>query len=91
MLDLKRGCLYRIPLLVIGISIVSINYYWEVKIIGIIIIITSMKGIMKYIFHSGNKYTDWVMGLFSNKSIAMEIKNCNDMIDRLENVIDKGK
>lgn len=91
MLNMKKGCLYRIPLLVIGIYIICINYYWEIKIIGLVIAVISIKGIMKYILNSGNQCTEWLMRLFGTESLAMQIQNSKYIITMLENEIDKEK
>lgn len=91
MLDMKKGCLYRIPLLVVGIYIIRTNYYWEIKLIGIVIAAISAKGIMKYVFDSGNRCAEQLMRLSGHESLATQIINSKSIITRLESEIDKEK
>lgn len=84
MSELKKGCLYRIFLLAAGVYIFGSNYYWEVKFIGIIAVVISLKGIIKYMLNSGNKCMEWIMRLFNKESIAMQINHSKNSISAME-------
>lgn len=85
MSELKKGCLYRIFLLAAGAYIFGSNYYWEIKFIGVIVVVISLRGIIKYILNSGNKCMEWIMRLFNKESIALQINHSKNRISAMEN------
>lgn len=81
---LKISAIYKSLILLLGIFIIKDNFYWEIKLIGIVISVLCLKGILKYVLNLGWKSTDWVLKLFGYESISSRIDRCEETIDFLE-------
>lgn len=84
--DLKIGCLFRIPILLLGVFIAYTGYY-EMKLLGLMISILTIKGFARYLLNIGWKSTDWVLGLVGKKSIARQIDECTEKINKTKDII----
>lgn len=78
--DKRKGCIYRIPILLIG-------FFFICKIhllIGILMVFIAIKGICNYMFNCGWKWTDRAMHLFGKESTALQIKEVQNRIIKLK-------
>ncbi|MCH5250801.1 MAG: hypothetical protein J1E98_12750 [Lachnospiraceae bacterium] len=83
--ELKKKCIIGFVLLGIGIYIIVSSYLWEIKLIGILLIILSIKSIWKYFINSNNRLARQLVKLFGIESLSEKIDECKDNIDKMEN------
>jgi hypothetical protein len=82
--NLKTSAICRLVILPLGIFIIKNNFFWEVKLIGIVISALCLKGILKCLLNLGWKSTERIMKLFECESIYSQISRCEETIAYLE-------
>lgn len=51
--QLKKGCLYRLPLLLAGALLTFVSHpYWDLRLLGIIFLVSSLRAILRYFLNS---------------------------------------
>jgi hypothetical protein len=81
---LKISAICRLLILPLGIFIIKDNFFWEIKLFGIVISILCLKGILKCVLNLGWKSTERTMKLFGDESISSRISRCEKTIAFLE-------
>jgi hypothetical protein len=82
--NLKTSAICRLVILPLGIFIIKNNFFWEVKLIGLVISALCLKGILKCLLNLGWKSTERIMKLFECESIYSQISRCEETIAYLE-------
>lgn len=88
---LKRSFIYKVPLLILGTYILFKCYFWEFKFVGIVIIIISLKGIWLVFINSGFLLANKIVKTFEIKTIYLQIKECNNSIELLQQLMKNEK
>ena len=85
--SLRRSCLYKIPVAICGIYIFTCSYFWEVRMVGIVIMVIGMKGIWKYFINSHLKAAQWIAGVFGLNTLWTQVEMCEYRIQVLNSVL----
>lgn len=86
---LKNSAIYSLPVLALGVFIIKVNYFWEIKFIGIVISVACLKEICRYVFSLGWKGLEWMIQLFGRESISHKISKCEEKIAFLEKYMEQ--
>ena len=87
--ELKKKCLIAFLTLVIGIYIIVGFSLLEIKIIGILFIIFSLKSIWNYFINSNNTLAAYLVKLCRLESLSVKIEECNYNIEVLQKFLNK--
>lgn len=83
-LSIKRNAVLCLVLLLLGIYIVYSAYLWEIKGIGVLLILISVKGIWNYFINSANGIAKSLVKRFTLKSLSIQIEEHKKNIEKLE-------
>ncbi len=85
--ELKKGCLYKAFLIICGISIITHFYLWEVKVVGIFIVLAGIRGVWKYFINSHYSIAKYIARMFGIDTLWEQIETCEYRIQILSNSI----
>lgn len=85
--SLKRSAVMCFILLLLGVYIAFSAYLLEVKLLGIVLILISIKSIWKYFINSSNTLAIFLANKFSIKSLSLQIDERKEEIKRMEDLI----
>lgn len=89
--ELKKKCFVGFILLCLGIYIVVSFYFWEIKLIGILIMFYSVKCMWRYFINSGSEPALWIVKKFGLESVSVKIEECKINVWEMEKVLEKQK
>ena len=84
LLSIKRSAILCLVLLLIGIYIVYSAYLWEIKGVGVLLTLISVKGIWKYFINSANTIAKSMVNRFTLKSLSIQIEEHQKNIEKLK-------
>lgn len=91
LMDAKKDLYWAIPLFFIGLLIVIISPYWEIDIIGYLLLGLSLYLICQYLMIQPNKLGA-ILRIFSReKSLQVQIEECQENIITISNRLNKQK
>lgn len=88
--QLKRRCLYRLPLLLAGILMFIWADYALGKLMGIICLFLSLRSLLQYFLNSNMQAALFLVKLLHLKSVWMQIMESNKRIQILQRLIDEN-
>lgn len=86
---LMRWCAASAGCLILGIYIVAISYFYEGKLVGILIILFALKGILQGFIHSDLTIAVKIARTFEKRTLHDEIEDCELRIAILEDLLKK--
>ena len=87
--ELKKKCLVSFILLGLGIYIVVVFHFLEIKLIGILLIIYSVKCIWRYFINSGSEPALWIVRKFGLESVSVKIEECRINVWEIERLLER--
>jgi len=91
LMDAKKDLYWAIPLFFVGLLIVIISPYWEIDIIGYLALFLSLYQIFQYLVIQPNKLGA-ILRIFSReKSLQVQIEECQENIITISNRLNKQK
>lgn len=91
LMDAKKDLYWAIPLFFVGLLIVIISPYWETDIIGYLLLGLSLYLICQYLMIQPNKLGA-ILRIFSReKSLQVQIEECQENIITISNRLNKQK
>lgn len=82
--SIKRAAILCLALLLIGIYIVYSAYLLEIKVLGILLILISVRGIWNYFINSANTLAKSLVKRFTLKSLSVQIEEHRKNIEKLQ-------
>ena len=89
--ELKKKCIIGFVMLGIGIYIIVSAYLWEIKFVGVLLIVISVRSVWKYFINSNNRVAHHLVKLFGIESLSLKIEECKDNISILQSHIENSK
>lgn len=86
---LKKGCLYRLPLLFAGLWMVLRFYHVGIKLLGIVCIFLSIRALLQYFFNSNINAALFIVKSLHWNSVWLQIMESNKKIHVLQNLIEE--
>ncbi|MDE6663250.1 MAG: hypothetical protein K2K46_07875 [Lachnospiraceae bacterium] len=87
--ELKKKCFIGFVLLGLGIYIVVGFHFLEIKLIGILLILYSIKCICRYFINSGSESALWLVRKFGLESVSVKIEECKINVWEIERLLEK--
>ncbi len=87
--ELKKKCFAGFILLGLGIYIVICFHFLEIKIIGILLILYSVKCIWRYFINSGSEPALWLVRKFGLESVSVKIEECRINVWEIERLLEE--
>ena len=87
--ELKKKCFAGFILLVLGVYIVIRFHFFEIILIGILLIIYSVKCIWRYFINSGSELALWLVRKFGLESVSVKIEECRINVWEIERLLER--
>lgn len=87
--ELKKKCFVGFILLGLGVYIVVGFHFLEIKLIGILLIIYSVRCIWRYFINSGSEPALWLVRKFGLESVSVKIEECRINVWEIEGLLEK--
>lgn len=91
LMDSKKDLYWAIPLFFVGLLIVIISPYWEIDIIGYLLLGLSLYLICQYLMIQPNKLGSLLRSFSGQKSLQAQIEECQENIITISNRLNKQK
>lgn len=89
LLELKKKCFVGFILLGLGVYIVIRFHFFEIILIGILLIIYSVKCIWRYFINSGSEPALWLVRKFKLESVSVKIEECRINVWEIERLLER--
>ncbi|MBD5445449.1 MAG: hypothetical protein HDR29_07865 [Lachnospiraceae bacterium] len=86
---LKKECFVGFIILMLGVYIVIRFHFFEIILIGILLIIYSVKCIWRYFINSGSELALWLVKKFGLESVSVKIEECRINVWEIERLLEK--
>lgn len=87
--ELKKKCFVSFIILVLGVYIVIRFHFFEIILIGILLILYSLKCIWRYFINSGSELALWIVRKFGMESVSVKIEECRINVWEIERLLEK--
>jgi len=91
LMDAKKDLYWAIPLFFVGLLIVIISPYWEIDLIGYLALFLSLYRICQYLIIQPNKLGALLRIFSKQKSLQVQIEECQENIIAISNRLNKQK
>lgn len=87
--QMKKGCLYRLPLLLVSVWMVFSSAYGEIKLLGMICLFLSLQTMVQYFLNSNMEAALFLVKLLHRKSVWLEIMESSKRVQILQSLIEE--
>lgn len=88
--DLQRGSLFRLPVLAVGIFVFTNFDLASIKIIGILLILSAIRSILRGFIHSGNGISLWFAKVFNVDSLSVRVNQSRDKVNSMREAVERA-
>lgn len=87
--ELKKKSFAGFILLVLGVYIEICFHFLEIKLIGILLILYSVKCMWRYFINSGSELALWLVKKFGLESVSVKIEECRINVWEIERLLER--
>lgn len=90
--QLKKGCLYRLPLLLAGALLTFGSHpYWDLKLLGIIFLVSSLRALLRYFLNSNTGPALHIAKILHRDSVWLNIMESSMRVQMLQRLIEENE